>query len=157
MRLSLALPVGARDVTHAARRVNTYAHLAARAATSPLGALTLAGRPACGGRPFKGRGRFPPIIGRQRRVGPHDPAQRLIVLRATGIGFKPPHQRQGVFRTEIDLVKVLEKFEASKHDGLHLNGDQASGVYERSALTEPGREVKPACRKGRTATLRAPR
>ena len=134
MRLSLALPVGARDVTHAARRVNTHAHLTARAATSPLGALTLPGRPACGGRLCKGRGRFPPIIGRQRRVGPHDPDQRLIVLRATGIGFQPPHQRQGFFRTEIDLVKVLEKFEASKHDGFHLNGAQASGVGMRGLL-----------------------
>ena len=133
MRLPLALSVGTRDVTYPARRVNTPAHLAARAATSPLGALTLAGRPACGCRPFKGRGRFQPIS-RQRGVGPHDPDQRLIVLRATGIGFKPPHQRQGLFRTEIDLVEVLEKFEASKHDGLHLKGDQASGVGMRGLL-----------------------
>ena len=124
MRLPLALSVGARDVTHAARRVNTYTHLAARAAPSPLGALTLARRPARGGRPCQGRGRFQPIIGRQRGVSPHDPDQRLIVLRATGIGFKPSHQCQGLFRTEIDLVKVLEKFEASKHDELHLKKAQ---------------------------------
>jgi hypothetical protein len=31
-------------------------------------------------------------------------------------------------------VKVWEKFEASKHDGLHLNGDQASGVGMRGLL-----------------------
>jgi hypothetical protein len=61
-------------------------------------------------------------------VGPRNPDQRLIVLRTTGISFKPPHQRQGLFKTEIDLVEVLEKFEASKHDGLHLKGDQASDV-----------------------------
>jgi hypothetical protein len=154
MRLSLALPVGARDVTHAARRVNTHAHLAARAATSPLGALTLAGRPACGGRPFKGRGRFPPIIGRQRRVGPHDPDQRLIVLRATGIGFKPPHQRQGVFRTEIDLVKVLEKFEASKHDRFYLNGDQASGVGMRVCFNGTGQRSQARLSEGQRQAAR---
>ena len=118
---------------HAARRVNPHAPLAARAATSPLGALTLAGRPACGGRPFQGRGRFQPI-GRQRGVGPHDPDQRLRVLRTTGISCKPPHQRQGLFRTEMDLVEVLEKFEASKHDELHLKGDQASDVGLRGLL-----------------------
>jgi hypothetical protein len=133
MRLPLALSVGTRDVTYATRHVNTHAHLAARAATSPLGVLTLAGRPACGGRPCKGRGRFPPL-GRQRGVGPHDPDQRLIVLRTTGISFKPPHQRQGLFRTEIDLVEVLEKFEASKHDGLHLKEDQASDVGMQGLL-----------------------
>jgi hypothetical protein len=71
-------------------------------------------------------------------VGPHDPDQRLIVLRATGSGFKASHQRQGLFRTEMDLVEVLEKFEstaqASKHDGLHLKGDQASGVGMKGLL-----------------------
>ena len=133
MRLPLARSVGPRDGTHAARRVNTPAPLAARAATRPLGALTLAGRPARGGRPLKGQGRFQPI-GRQRGVGPHDPDQRLIVLRTTGISFKPPHQRQGLFRTEIDLVEVLEQFEASKHDELHLKGDQASDVGLRGLL-----------------------
>ena len=104
---------------HAARRVNTHTRLAAGAATSPLGALTLTRRPARGCRPFKGRGRFQPI-GRQRGVGPHDPDQRLIVLGATAIGFKPPHQRQSLFRTEFDLLEVFEKFEALQHDGLHL-------------------------------------
>jgi hypothetical protein len=134
MRLTLALSVGTRDVTHAARRVNPQAHLAVRAATSSLGARTLAGRPARGGRPCKGRGRFQ-RIGRQRGVGPHDPDQRLIVLWATGIGFKPLHQRQSLFRTEIDLAEVLaEKFEASKHDGLHLKGDQVSGGGMRGLL-----------------------
>ena len=133
MRLTLALSVGTRDVTHAARRVNTHAHLAVRAATSSLGALTLAGRPARGGRPFKGQGRFQPI-GRQRGVGSHDPDQRLRVLRTTGISFKPSQQRQGLFRTEIDLVEVLEKFEASKHDELHLKGDQALDVGLRGLL-----------------------
>ena len=134
MRLPLALSGGARDVTHAARRVNTHTHLAARAATRPLGALPLARRPVCEGRPFKGWGRFQPIIGRQHGVGPHDPDQHLIVLRATGIGFQPPHQRQGLFRIEIDLMKVLEKFEASKHDGLPLKEAQASGVDIRGLL-----------------------
>ena|SRR5207249_5906089 len=133
MRLTLALSVGPRDVTHAARRVNTPAHLATRAAPGPLGALTLVGWPAHGGRPLKGSGRFPPI-GRQRGVGPYDPDQRLIVLRATGISFKPPPPHQGLFRTEIDLVEVLEKFETSKHDGLHFKGDQASDVGMRALL-----------------------
>ena len=50
-----------KGVTHTARRVNTHASPAAWAATSPLGALTLAGRPARGSRPFQGRGRFQPI------------------------------------------------------------------------------------------------
>lgn len=133
MRLPLALSVGTREVTHAARRVKTHAHLAVWAATSSPGALTLAGRPTRGSRPFKGWGRFPPI-GRQRGVGSYDPDQRLIVPRATGIGFKPLHQRQGLFRTEIDLMEVLEKFETSKHDGLHLKEDQASGVGLRGLL-----------------------
>ena len=133
MRWPLALSMGPRDVPHAARRVNPHAHLATRAAPGPLGALTLVGWPAHGGRPLKGSGRFQPI-GRQRGVGPHDPDQRLIVLQTTGISFKPPHQHQDLFRTEIDLVEVLEKFETSKHDGLHLKGDQASGVGMRGLL-----------------------
>ncbi len=37
----------------------------------------------------------------------------------------------------MNLVEGLEQFEASKHDGLPLKGDQASGVGMRSALTEP--------------------
>jgi hypothetical protein len=133
MRLTLAQSMGTRDVTHAVRRVKTHTHLAARAAPRPLGVLPLAGCPARGGRPCKGRGRFP-SLGRQRGVGSHDPDQRFIVLRATGIGFQPPHQCQGLFRTEIDLVEGLEKFETSKHDGLHLKGDQASDVSMRSLL-----------------------
>src|SRR6266852_53135 len=133
MRWPLALSMGTRDAPPAARRVNPHAQLAAWAAPRSPSALTLAGRPARGGRPCKGRGRFPPL-GRQRRVRPHDPDQRLIVLRATGIGGKPPHKRQGLFRTEMDLVKVLEKFETSKHDGLHLKEDQASGVGLRGLL-----------------------
>ena len=82
---------------------------------------------------MKGLGRFQPI-GRQRGVGPYDPDQCLIVLRATGIRFKPPHQLQGFFRTEIDLMEILEKFETSKHDGLHFKGDQASDIGMRALL-----------------------
>jgi hypothetical protein len=67
-------------------------------------------------------------------VGPHDPDQRLIVLGATAIGFKPPDQYQGLFRTEMDLLEVLKKFEVSKHDRLHLQGDQASGVGTRGLM-----------------------
>ena len=127
-------------------------HLATRAAPGPLGTRTLAGRPARGGRPFQSQGRFRPI-GRQRGVGPHDPGQRLIVLRTTGISFKPPHQRQSLFRTEIDLVEVLEKFEASKHDGLHLKGDQASDVGMPGLLYR-NREEKSSAPVGRTGTTR---
>jgi hypothetical protein len=82
---------------------------------------------------LEGSIRFHPI-GRQRGVGPYDPDQRLIVLRATGIRFKPPHQLQGFFRTEMDLVEILEKFETSKHDGLHFKGDHASDVGMRALL-----------------------
>jgi hypothetical protein len=67
-------------------------------------------------------------------VGPHDPEQRLRVLRATGIGFKPSDQYQGLFRTEMDLLEVLKKFEVSKHDRLYLKGDQASGVGTRGLM-----------------------
>ena len=97
---------------------------------------------------MKGQGRFQPI-GRQRGVGPHDPDQRLIVLRTTGISFKPPHQRQGLFRTEIDLVEVLEKFEASKHDGLHLKGDHAAVV---DGPLYRNREEKSSAPVGRTGS-----
>jgi len=34
----------------------------------------------------------------------------------------------------MDRVKVLEKFETSKHDGLHLKEDQTSGVGLRGLL-----------------------
>jgi hypothetical protein len=67
-------------------------------------------------------------------VGPHDPDQCLIVLGATAIGFKPPDQYQGLFRTEMDLLEILKKFEVSKHDRLHLKGDQASSVGPRGLL-----------------------
>jgi hypothetical protein len=52
-------------------------------------------------------------------MGSNDPDQHLVILGTTAIGFKPPHQRQGFFRTQIDLLEVFEEFEASKHDRLH--------------------------------------
>ena len=73
-------------------------------------------------------------VRRQVGVGPHHLDQHLVILGATAIGFKPPHQRQGLFRTQIDLVEIFEQFEASKHNGLHLNGDQASGVGIRGLM-----------------------
>ena len=67
-------------------------------------------------------------------MGSNDPDQHLVILGTTAIGFKPPHQRQGFFRAQIDLLEILEEFEASKHDRLHCKGEQVQGVEIRCLM-----------------------
>lgn len=67
-------------------------------------------------------------------MGSNDPDQHLVILGTTAIGFKPPYQCQGFFRTEIDLVEVFEEFEASKHDRLHCKGEQVQDVRIRCLM-----------------------
>jgi hypothetical protein len=44
-------------------------------------------------------------------VGAPDPDQHLLILGATAIGFQAPPQRQGLFRTQIDLAEITKEFQ----------------------------------------------
>ena len=75
-----------------------------------------------------------PDVRRYLGMGSYHRDQHLIIFGATAIGFKPPDECQGVFGAQIDLLEILEEFEASKHHGFHLKGDHMSGVGSRGRI-----------------------
>jgi hypothetical protein len=134
MRSTVAMSFGKRDVPHSKSRVNPDTRLATAMARA-FGHLTLAlrFRFALWQKPLKDRGLFDEV-GRHLGVSPHDLDQHLVILGATAIGLNPMYQRQRCFGAQIHLLEVSEEFEASKHDGLHLKGDQAQGVGIRCLM-----------------------
>lgn len=107
-----------KEITHAASHVNTPVYLTAMAAASAFGTLSLTPSLRRGRRRLDDRGGFREVR-RQLHMGSNDPHQHLVILGATAIGFKPPYQRQGLFRTQIDLLEIVKQFEESKHEGFH--------------------------------------
>ena len=119
------------EIPHAKSRVNTPLPLAAT--PSALGALSLAVYLTRWRSRLDHRGGCRQVR-RQLHVGTHGPDQHLVILGATAIGFEPPDERQGVVGAQINLLEILEEFEASKHHGFHLKGYHMSGVGIRGRI-----------------------
>jgi hypothetical protein len=133
MRSMMAIAFQTQEIPHAKRCVNTLLLLAAT--PSALDALSFAFGLTHWHRRLDHRGGCQKVR-RQLHVGAKGPAQHLIIFSATAIGFEPPDERRGVFGAEIDLLEILEKFEASKQHGFHnlLKGYHMSGVGIRDRI-----------------------
>jgi hypothetical protein len=120
-----------KEILHAPSRVNTPLQLGAT--PSALGALLLAFCLTRWRRRLDHRGCCQKVR-RQLHVGANGPEQHLVIFGATASGFKPPYECQGVFGASIDLLEILEEFEASQHHGFHLKGYHMSGVGIRGRI-----------------------
>jgi len=107
-----------QDILRGISHGNTFVLLATRAPPNALGALTRAFGLARRRRPLVDR-RSEQEVRRELGVGLNDPDQHLAIFGATTLGFKAPYQGQGRFRAQMNFSEIVEKFEASKHDGLH--------------------------------------
>ena len=130
MQSMIAMSFHKKEIPHAKSRVNTLLPLAPPRA---LGALALAFCLMRCQRQLDLR-RCCQKVRRQLHVGTNGPDQHLVIFGATAIGFEPPNERQGVFGAQIDLLEILEEFEASKHHGFHLKGYYMSGVEVRGRI-----------------------
>src|SRR5205807_426434 len=88
----LVMSLRTREIPHSGSHVNTPIQLAAMAAASAFGALTLAFCLAPWRRRLDDRGGCQEVR-RQLGVGSHNPDQHLVILGATAIAFKPPYER----------------------------------------------------------------